>query len=591
MIRSIAALAAEPFAGPRAAGDGAIHIDGVRKRALETGRTRLLVAGALFLLAFAVIAGRMIDVALLRGAAIGHARTQSEADAPVGRADVVDRNGVLLATSLPTESLYARPREVLDPAEAARRVVGVLPDLDAADIEAKLRSDRAFVYLRRNLTPRQEYAVNALGIPGLYFEKGEKRVYPQGNLAAQLVGLDDLDNRGVAGIEKSFDHALQNRHEPLRLSLDIRVQTVLHDELAKAMAAFTAVGATGIVMDARTGEVLAMVSLPDFDPNSMAGASPDSMFDRASLGVYEMGSTFKLFNTAAALDSGTVNLASSFDASQPIHVARYEITDYHPQNRWLTVPEILVYSSNIGSARMALDMGTATQKSYLERFGMLAPTGIELPETGAPLYPTTWREINTMTIAFGHGMAVTPLHVAAGVSAIVNGGVLHPATLLARADAEPVPGERVIKPETSRTMRELMRMVVTDGTGEKADVPGYEVGGKTGTAEKTGVGGYRHKSLLSSFVAAFPIEDPRYVVLAMIDEPHGTKESAGYATAGWTAAPAVGRIVAQIGPMLDVAPAAAPGPADARLRVAQAPERQGVPHPSPLRKVSLAEAE
>ena len=587
-----------PRLGAAAPPSGTIHIEGVKQRAIDTGRSRLIVTGAIFSLAFSVIAGRMVDVTVLQKGGAPHARLTHAEEPALSRADIVDRNGVLLATSLPTDSLYAHPHEIRNPAEAAQAIAGVLPELSADDLQAKLASDRAFLYLKRNLTPHQVYAVNALGIPGLYFEKDDKRVYPQGALAAHAVGLTDLDGKGIAGIEKSFDAALTSRHEPLRLSLDIRVQTVLRDELFKTMNEFHAVGASGMVLDVHTGELVALVSLPDFDPNTMAGAMPDSMFDRATLGVYEMGSTFKLFDAAAAIDTGTANIGSSYDASHPIHIARFEITDYHPQNRWLTVPEILIYSSNIGAAKMALDLGTDRQKDYLGRFGLLHTASVEVPEDGAPLVPNPWREINTMTIAYGHGMAVTPAQMIQGVGAIVNGGVLHPATLLARAVGEPIPGTQAIKPETSRVMRDMMRMIVTKGTGEKADVPGYEVAGKTGTAEKNGVGGYHHKALLSSFIATFPVSDPRYVVLAMIDEPQGIKASQGFATAGWTAAPAVGRIIAQIGPLLGVAPVRAPDDANANARVADAGTKMHVAvmtkttqTQSPVRKVSFAETE
>jgi cell division protein FtsI (penicillin-binding protein 3) len=577
--------------------DGTIHIEGVKQRAIEIGRARLIVTGAIFLLVFSVIAGRMVDITVLHQGGALHARQAQGDEDTHARADIVDRNGVLLATSLPTDSLYARPHEIRDPAEAARAVAQVLPDLPADELQAKLASDRAFLYLKRNLTPSQVYAVNALGIPGLYFEKDAKRVYPQGALASHAVGLTDLDGKGIAGIEKSFDSELVARREPLRLSLDIRVQTVLRDELAKSMADFNAVGATGMVLDIHTGELIAMVSLPDYDPNNMAGANVEAMFNRATLGVYEMGSTFKLFDAAAALDTGAATATSSYDVSHPIHVARFEITDYHPMNRALSVPEILIYSSNIGAAKMALDLGTDRQKDYLGRFGLLRPATVEVPEIGAPLIPNPWREINTMTIAYGHGMAVSPVQMVQGVGALVNGGTLHPVTLLARAPGEAIPGTQAIKPETSRMMRDFMRMVVTEGTGEKADVPGYEVGGKTGTAEKNGVGGYHHKSLLSSFIATFPVSDPRYVVLAMIDEPQGNKASAGFATGGWTAAPAVGRIIAQIGPLLGVAPIHAPDETNDNLRVSSANEHRRVAEaaakaaPSPVRKVSLAAVE
>jgi cell division protein FtsI (penicillin-binding protein 3) len=374
----------------------------------------------------------------------------------------------------------------------------------------------------------------------------------------------------------------------LQLSIDVRVQTILRNELAHSMGDFHAIGATGMVMDVQTGELVAMVSLPDFNPNYLASATPDAMFNRATLGVYEMGSTFKLFNTAAALDDGVATLSSSYDATHPLEVAGYKIHDDHPENRWLTVPEILIYSSNIGSARIGLEIGTERQREFLGRMGLLHSASLELPELGTPLIPNPWRDISTMTIAFGHGMAVTPLHMMTGVSALVNGGVYHSATLLRRDEAETVPGQRVIKLQTSQAIRQLMRMVVTEGTGGTAEVAGYEVGGKTGTAEKSGAGGYHHKALLSSFIAAFPISNPRYLVLAMVDEPQGNKESFGFATAHWTAAPVVGRVIAQIGPLLGISPVYAPA-GDQLAQEASPPALQ--PAAALSREITFAEAE
>jgi cell division protein FtsI (penicillin-binding protein 3) len=319
-----------------------------------------------------------------------------------------------------------------------------------------------------------------------------------------------------------------------------------------------------------------MVSLPDFNPNNLASATQEAMFNRATLGDYEMGSTFKLFNTAAALDAGTSTLNSTYDVTHKIKIARFEIYDYEPEHHPLTVAEILKVSSNIGSARMALDLGIENQKAFMTRMGLTRPASIELPEVSSPLVPNPWREINSMTIAYGHGMAVSPLHMMTGVSALVNGGLFHAATLLQHNDGDQTAAQRVIKPGTSKIMRDLMRMVVVEGTGKKADVPGYEVGGKTGTAEKNGAGGYHHKSLLSSFIATFPISDPKYVVLAMIDEPQGNKESFGFATAGWTAAPTVGRVIAQIGPLLGLMPSVTPETPKDKAHVAQAPSKKGV---------------
>lgn len=538
----------------------AVRIDGVRKRALETGRSRLVITALVFLAAYGIIGARMIDVAVLdqnpsKPRPLPQARTE---DLDMERGDITDRNGIILATSLPTVSLYAKANEILDSKEAATKLVSVLPDLDRTDVEAKLGSGKPFLYLRRNLTPRQQYDVNALGIPGLYFEKGERRVYPHGNLAAHIVGMTDIDSKGIAGIEKKFDSALRSSKEPVRLSIDIRLQTIVRNELTKSVETFHALGATGMVFDVHSGEMLSMVSLPDYDPNDPPAGANDALFNRATKGAYEMGSTFKLFNTAMALESGKVNIHSSFDATRPLKFAGHDIHDDHALNRWMSVPEILVHSSNIGSARMALEAGTDFQKSFMGRIGMLSTPTLELPEIGGPLVPSPWREINTVTISFGHGLSVTPLQLVTGTATLVNGGTFHPPTLLARDPGMPIPGERVIKQKTSDNMRNLMRMVVTEGTGKKADVPGYDVGGKTGTAEKVAGGGYKKKAVLSSFVAAFPMDNPRYVVVAMIDEPQGTKETYGFITAGWTAAPAAGRIIAQIAPLMGVMPKGVP---------------------------------
>ncbi|MBX9635215.1 MAG: penicillin-binding protein 2, partial [Magnetospirillum sp.] len=517
----------------------ALRLDGVRTQALETSRGRLVATAIIFMIAFGLITVRMIDVAVLdsnpaKPRALPTARTEG---LEMERTDITDRNGVILATSLPTVSLYAKAHEILDAAEAADKLVVVLPDLNKADVQAKLAGGKQFVWLRRNLTPRQQYDVNALGIPGLYFEKGERRVYPHGNLAAHIVGMTDIDNKGIAGIEKRFDEALRTGTDPVKLSIDIRLQTVVRNELLRSMAEFRALGALGMVLDVHTGEMVAMVSLPDFDPNDPPAGQSDALFNRATKGAYEMGSTMKLFNTAMAIESGKFNINSSIDCTKPLVFAGHTIHDDHPMNRWASVAEILVHSSNIGSARMALEAGTDFQRAFMGRIGMLHTPAIELPEVGGPLVPNPWREINTVTISFGHGLSVTPLQLVQGTSALVNGGVFHPMTLLAKNDNQPIPGERVIKTKTSDQVRNLMRMVVTEGTGKKADVAGYEVGGKTGTAEKAVNGSYKKKAVLSSFVAAFPMDNPRYVVLASIDEPQGTKETFGFITAGWTAAP------------------------------------------------------
>jgi cell division protein FtsI (penicillin-binding protein 3) len=532
-----------------------IFVDGSTAQVLETGRTRLLVAGMVFALAFLVIAWRLVDIAAFSvGVEPRIAATPTAPAFETGRADIVDRNGVVLATSLPTASLYANPRQVRDPAGAAARLARALPEVSQTEVLAKLSTDRSFIWLKRNLTPRQQYRVNRLGIPGLYFEREQRRFYPHGSLTAHSIGFTDVDNKGLAGVERSFDEVLRGRSEPLALSLDLRVQHVLAQELKAAMAEFAAIGATGLVTDATSGEVLAMVSLPDFDPDRPGAAAAEGRFNRASLGLYEMGSVFKIFTTAMALEEGVVTLEGGYDASRPIRVARFTITDFHPKNRWLSVPEIFMYSSNIGAARMAMDAGTAAQRAFLGRLGLTRAASIELAEAGRPMVPSPWREINTMTIAYGHGLAVSPVHMTSAVAAVVNGGEFRPATLIKRAAGERPAGRRIMSRDTSLKLRRLMRLVVRRGTGRKADAQGYMVGGKTGTADKLIAGRYARDARIASFVGAFPMNEPRYVVFAMIDEPKGNERTHGYATGGWVAAPVVRRVVERIGPMLGVEP-------------------------------------
>ena len=533
-----------------------VQLEGATKRALEAGRSRLLVGAALFALAFVAIAGRLVDVTLLKdGIEPRMAGEQRAIAAPVAeRADIVDRNGVVLATSLSTASLFANPHQIKDVDEAARELVATLPGMSLPELKAKLGADKTFVWLQRNLAPRQQLDVTRLGITGLYFQADERRVYPLGALTSHIVGFTDIDNKGLGGIEQSFDDVLAGGRHPVQLSIDVRIQQILREELQRGIDDFTGIGGAGIVLDAQTGEILALVSLPDFDPNQVAAASPDQRFNRATLGTYEMGSTFKTLNTAMALDSGKVRMTDTFDAAHTISIGRYTIHDFEPMRRALTVPEIFMYSSNIGAARMAILVGIDTQKAFMAKFGMLRPVSLELPELGKPQYPADWRPINSMTIAYGQGIAVSAVHVVSALAALVNGGVMRPATLIKRAPDEVSDGQRVISASTSQKMRELLRLVVQVGTGKSAEAPGYLVGGKTGTAQKQKGRGYAPNARLSSFLGAFPMNAPRYVVFAMVDEPKPNARSYGFATGGWVAAPVVSRVVQRMAPMLGIAP-------------------------------------
>jgi cell division protein FtsI (penicillin-binding protein 3) len=535
--------------------------------ALAVAQKRLVWTGMVFAIAFFVIAGRLAWVTEFKEADAQITRfNQTPTVQPVdyGRADIVDRNGAVLATTLESYSLSANPHLIADKEATAAALAKLVPNSDEAEIEAKLGDDAKFVWLARHLTPDQEFSISALGIRGVELEPEDKRIYPAGRLAAHVVGYTDLDGKGLAGVERSFDSTLAGGHDKLTLSVDLRLQAVLKEEMQKAIDDFGALGASGIVMDVRTGEILSLVSLPDFDPNDMHALirdkgvqnkdSNDPRFNRATLGVYEMGSVFKIFNTALALDSNRMTLDTVFDTT-PIHYGRFVIHDFETLHHPASVTEIFMVSSNIGSARMVLASGPEAQQEFLGKLGLLTPARIEIPEVGEPQVPNPWRELNAMTIAFGHGLSVTQIQTAIAASAIVNGGILRPASLIRHADGYVPAGTRVISEKTSEEMRKLMRLVVTNGTGKSADVPGYLVGGKTGTAEKASGGhGYKKKALLSSFIGVFPINNPQYMVYVTIDEPHGIKRTGYYATAAYTAAPAVQRIIARMAPLYGVMP-------------------------------------
>lgn len=534
---------------------GPLRLDGERKQAVDTGRARVLLTGAAVFAVFAVIGVRLIDVTAVQGGMEPReTRAQSAARGPAVRAEITDRNGFILAANLATASLIADTESTPAPERAAAALASVLPDLDRKAVAARLAGEQRYVVLRRHLTPNEQYAINRLGIPGLEFRREQRRIYPAGALTAHTVGFTDPDGRGLAGIERRLDSELRARAGPLALSIDVRVQHALRRALRDRMKVHSASGAAGLVLDVTTGEVLAMCSLPDFDPNRASGAKEAQRFNRVTLGIYEMGSTFKIFNTALALETGRVRLSDGFDATRPIRVARHWIRDFHPQRRYLTIPEIFMHSSNIGSAKMALAVGGRLQRAFLGKLGLLTPAAVEVGEVGRPLFPRTWRPVNTMTISYGYGLAVSPLQLAAGVAAVVNGGVMRAPTLLRASRGEAERGRRVLSPATSEKMRRLLRLVVARGTGRRAAAPGYLVGGKTGTAEQAAVGGYDRRRLLATFVAAFPMHRPRFVVLAMLEGPKGTAETAGYATGGWVAAPAVSQVVRRIGPVLGVEP-------------------------------------
>jgi len=550
-----------------------IHGESRSHRALEQSRLRLICVAAFFALSFAALGLRLVEVTFVGGGDLPFKRLVSEPQLllqreeeidiskatealDVVRREITDRNGYVLATSIKTASLVANPTIIRHENVVAKQLEKIFPDQTLASLNAKLANKhRTFVYIRRHLTPAQQEAVNNLGVPGLFFESDTRRVYPYGGLFSHVLGYVDTDNKGIAGIEKYFDQKLQDPIErsPLVLSLDLRAQSILRDEMAQAVKTFSAIGATGVIADVKTGEVVAMANLPEFNPQHPS-QNASATFNRASLGAYEMGSTFKTFTLAAALDKGTVGVTGGYDASQPIKVASFTINDSHPENRWLSVGEIYAHSSNIGMVKMAMDLGTDSQKSYLKKLGMFEPVSIELPERAYPIVPREWRKINTMTISFGHGISVSPLHVVQAIATLVDGGTKRTLTLVKDGNKDKPKGERVVSKETSHKVRQLMRLVVEHGTGKSADAPGYIVAGKTGTAEKNTGGAYRPDAKMASFVATFPANDPQYVILIMVDEPKGTKATYGYATGGWVAAPAVGRVVQRMAPLFGMVP-------------------------------------
>lgn len=543
------------------------------ERVLEQSRVRMACVGLFFLLSFLSLQARLVELTVhsfskasqLAAAEEKLDPTEEEAvvatDGRLKRGDIVDRNGQLLATSLMTASAFANPREISDAKSAAVKLAKAT-GISRSTLEKRLSGNKSFVWIKRGITPAEQQAVNNLGIPGVYFQPEETRVYPYGALFSHIVGYVGVDNRGLAGVERTMDATLmeeQATRQPLHLSMDARVQHILHDELSAAKQEFSALGAAGVVLDVQNGEVMAMVSLPDFDPHQPGKALDEEKFNRVALGTYEMGSTFKTFTAAMALEEGVVSMKGGYDATKPLHYANFTIKDFHAKKRWLSVPEIYAYSSNIGTAKMLIDVGPKKQQAFMRRLGMLEPVTLELPERPQPLYPKAWKDLSAITISYGHGISVTPLHLARGIAAVTGDGRLPKLTLLKHGNVDAAPGERVINRDTVEDVRRLMRLVVLHGSGSKANIEGYRVGGKTGTAEKLKDNGTYNKGVnLSSFVAVFPVDAPKYVVLIIMDEPKGTKATYGYSTGGWVAAPTAGQVITRMAPLLGMAPEFAP---------------------------------
>lgn len=537
----------------------AIVVDGAGKATGGRARTRVLMTMAVFFSLYGAIAGRLVYLGVLEPEQGNGPGTRVTANRP----DIVDRNGEVLATDIKTSSLFAEPRRIVDADEVIEKLSTVLPDIEVEQTYHKLKSGAGFVWLKRQLTPKQQAEIMALGIPGIGFRTEKRRFYPGGPTASHILGLTNIDNQGISGLEKYIDGqgladlqaiGLATDLEPVRLSVDIRVQHIVRDELARAMEKYHAIAAGAVVLNAKTGEVVAMASLPDYDPNNPYNAHEKDRLNRMSAGVYEMGSTIKSFTTAMALDSGKVTLASTFDATRPITIGRQTIRDFHGKGRVLTVPEVFIYSSNIGSAREADVVGIEGHREFLKRIGLLDRLQTELPEVARPTEPKVWKKVHSITISFGHGMSTTPLQTAVGAAALMNGGRLIPPTFLPRSQAQADQiAEQVIKEKTSEDMRYLYRLNAEKGSGKRAEVPGYRVGGKTGTAEKVVNGRYATDKRFNAFLAAFPMDDPQYIVLSVIDEPKPEKPGMA-ATSGLNAAPIVANIIRRSGALLGVKP-------------------------------------
>ncbi|NIJ33847.1 peptidoglycan D,D-transpeptidase FtsI family protein [Sphingomonas oligoaromativorans] len=537
-----------------------VRLAGQRQQSLALVHFRLMVVMLLFLGVVGVIALRLLWISIFAGSAPS---TPAADGLLPARGDIVDRNGVPLARTIQAWSIGLHPKQLVnDPMEVAKKLAAVMPEHSVADYYAMLKSNKNFIYLRRRATPELVAEVNTIGEPAIALAREPERLYPQTTLAAHVLGWTDIDGRGVFGMEKVLNNRLldpNKRGTPVALSIDSRVQAAMEAELGAAVQKFTAAGGEGLVLDVRTGEVIAMTSFPTFNPNDPGATPIAALKNNATQSVYELGSTFKAITIANAIDSGVVtSMTKKYDATQPLQIGRYKIHDDHPANRWLNVPEMMVLSSNIVTARIADELGKDREVAMFKKLGFDKPPAVELTASARPLWPTYWGRTTVMTVGFGHGIAVTPLNLAIAYAALVNGGVYHPATLLKRGPDNPVPeGHRVISEATSARVRQLLRLVVlpvADGTGKKADVPGFRLGGKTGTAEVAQGGGYNHKLNVSTFAGVFPMDDPRYVIMMTLDSPHGTKDTFGFTTAAWVVGPAIAHTVARIGPLLGVIP-------------------------------------
>ena len=544
----------------------------MRDKARERAEGRLLVLGAGFFCAFLTIG---VQMGALAGSVPEEPRARTNGNPIIGqRSDITDRNGRILATNLETFSLYAHPQDMVDPGATATALVAIFPEMEEEDLLEDFTGSRKFLWIRRQLSPEQMQAVHDIGSPGLLFGPREMRLYPNGPVAAHILGgasygregVASAEVIGVAGVERQFDEFLRdpaNEGEPLQLSIDLTVQAAAEQVLAGGMSLMNAKGAASVLMDVHTGEIISMVSLPDFDPNSRpqvltTGDQSDSpLFNRALQGVYELGSVFKIFAVAQAMELNLINANTMIDTQGPLQWGRFKIRDFHDYGSTLSATDVIVKSSNIGTARIALMLGGARQKDFLASLGFTEPTPVEMIEapSGRPLLPRNWSEISTMTISYGHGLSTSPVHLAAGYASLLNGGTKVEPTLLRQHN--PQTGPRIVSEQTSRVSREMLRAVVERGTASFGEVLGYEVGGKTGTADKPreNGGGYYDDKVIATFASVFPADDPKYVLIVTLDEPSENSGAKPRRTAGWTAVPIAAEMIRRVAPLLGLRPA------------------------------------
>lgn len=508
-------------------------------------------AGCFFLVGIRLVDVMVCNPPLNRTASINI--VQANANTP--RADIVDRNGEILATHLVTASAYANPKDIIDPKEGAALLHTVLPDVPEEVLFKKLASEKSFVWIARHLTPKKQYAIQHLGIPGVYLKKDYRRVYPFGKMASHAIGFCDIDGNGISGVERHFNALLWRTTSPLKLSLDIKVQHILSDILQNTVSEFHAIGGNAIVMKVKTGEIIAMESLPNTDLNHPGDAKPEHLFNRNTLGVHEPGSIFKILNIAIALETKSATVNSLFDATAPVKIGRFTVSDFKGKNRILTLGEAFVYSSNIASIKIAQQFGGATiQHRFFDAWGLFDPVSVELSEIGRPIFPQRWTEASALSSSYGYGIAIAPLGLLRIINGVINDGYVVAPTLLYGKQRD---AKQILSASTSKIVRYLMRDVVLQGTAKKANVQGYQVFGKTGTAYKNRGGQYgndKNRPRITFFVGGFPLHNPEYIVLVMIDEPKGTEKTFGFATGGWVAAPCGGKIIERIAPLLGIAP-------------------------------------